>query len=501
MKNLNIDKHLNRNKSNLNKKSSDFDKICNNYQILIIRIKIQKGNSQNQKKGNNVLEEKLSQTNFQLYCQSKDQEFTELQQSAIITSQEQHTSELKSKLGCQKEQNQGLRNQLEQVKEIAEQKKSSENVFTIKIIQVERDYNHLQQTFQQHKEQLKQKLNELTVIYGKSLEQICLLSQFSIENKMIKKIINNYNLELKDIHKSKQFLIEFLEQKLLGFKEQNQQLKLLKKISIKNKLGCKTNNLGEECSRLNNIIKQRDDQIYRLQVQLKDLMNINGKNQYQEDLLDLLQTKEGEINILKEQNETSQHKQLQKFAEDAKINISVKLRGRSRTIKNVGFGEIIIVRESIEREFGVLSQIEIKVKMRNITYIYINKLQSEYYAAFVFVGLVIVLNVIYFPILNSVDFMNIRFKSNCMFTFASYDGLRLPIIAGFGRLLLILWVVKKNKIKVQGINQNKQRKQQNKRNPVKMFLQLKQYKQKGIIIICNKHFNNIRNNQNRNQMN
>ncbi|CAD8179745.1 unnamed protein product [Paramecium pentaurelia] len=130
----------------------------------------------------------------------------------------------------------------------------------------------------------------------------------------------NYNLELKDIHKSKQFLIEFLEQKLLGFKEQNQQLKLLKKISIKNKLGCKTNNLGEECSRLNNIIKQRDDQIYRLQVQLKDLMNINGKNQYQEDLLDLLQTKEGEINILKEQNETSQHKQLQKFAEDAKIN-------------------------------------------------------------------------------------------------------------------------------------------------------------------------------------
>ncbi|CAD8087012.1 unnamed protein product [Paramecium primaurelia] len=63
-----------------------------------------------------------------------------------------------------------------------------------------------------------------------------------------------------------------------------------------------------------------------IEVQLKDLMNMNEKNQNQEDLLNSLQTMEEEINILKEQNENncrtlaSQHKQLQKFVEDAKIN-------------------------------------------------------------------------------------------------------------------------------------------------------------------------------------
>ncbi|CAD8178177.1 unnamed protein product [Paramecium octaurelia] len=311
----------------------------------------------NLKKSNNVLEEKLSQAIQQFDSQSKDQEFTLLKQQAIITSQEQHVCELKNKLGFQREQNSGLSNQLEKVKEVAEQKKQSENILTNKIKQVESDFDHLQQTYQYHKEQLQQKINELTGMYGKSQEQICLLQQQQTrEQNQIKRLeVNleneekNHEQEVKDIHKSKQLLIEFLEQELLGYKEQNQQLKLVNQ-KLENQhqeqqqyfgknfreLECKTNMLGEECSRLNNIIKQKDDQIYRLQIQLKDLMSLNGKNQNQEELLESLQIKEEEINLLKQQNESlindlsrqtdnyrnlaSQHKQLQKSAEDTKLN-------------------------------------------------------------------------------------------------------------------------------------------------------------------------------------
>ena len=37
----------------------------------------------------------------------------------------------------------------------------------------------------------------------------------------------NHELEIADIHKQKQMLITFLEQELVGYKEQNQQLRIV----------------------------------------------------------------------------------------------------------------------------------------------------------------------------------------------------------------------------------------------------------------------------------
>ncbi|CAD8105694.1 unnamed protein product [Paramecium sonneborni] len=311
----------------------------------------------NLKKNNNVLEEKLSYAIQQFDCQSKDQEFTLLKQQAVIGSQEQHVMELKSKLTQSREQNQQINQQLNKYKDVADSKTLSENILQNKLKLIESDFEHLSQTYNEHRDSLQQKISELTSMYGKSQEQINLLQQQQIkEQNQIKKLQTslenqekNHQIEINDIHKQKQMLIQFLEQELLGYKEQNQQLKLMnQKLETSYKenqqsyqqnfreLECKTNMLGDECTRLNNIIKQKDEQLYRLQVQLKDLQNLNGKNQSQEQILETLQIKEGEINILKQQNDSlisdlsrqaenyrnliQQHKQLQKYSEEVKIN-------------------------------------------------------------------------------------------------------------------------------------------------------------------------------------
>ncbi|CAK94099.1 unnamed protein product (macronuclear) [Paramecium tetraurelia] len=311
----------------------------------------------NLKKNNNTLEEKLSYAIQQFDSQSKDQEFTLLKQQAVIGSQEQHVVELKNKLTQQREQNKEVSQQLNKYKDVAETKTASESVLQKKLKLIEGDFEHLSQTYNEHKDSLQSKINELTSMYGKSQEQICLLQQQQTkEQNQIKKLQTslenqekNHQNEISDLHKQKQMLIQFLEQELLGYKEQNQQLKLMnQKLETQYKenqqsyqqnfreLECKTNMLGDECTRLNNIIKQKDEQVFRLQVQLKDLMNLNGKNQSQEQILENLQIKEGEINILKQQNDSlisdlsrqaenyrnlvQQHKQLQKQSEEVKMN-------------------------------------------------------------------------------------------------------------------------------------------------------------------------------------
>ncbi|CAD8097656.1 unnamed protein product [Paramecium primaurelia] len=311
----------------------------------------------NLKKNNNILEEKLSYAIQQFDSQSKDQEFTLLKQQAVIGSQEQHVTELKNKLTQQREQNQEICQQLNKYKDVAETKSASESILQNKLKLIESDFEHLSQTYNEHKDSLQQKISDLTSMYGKSQEQICLLQQQQTkEQNQIKKLQTtlenqekNHQNEINDLHKQKQMLIQFLEQELLGYKEQNQQMKLMnQKLETQYKenqqsyqqnfreLECKTNMLGDECTRLNNIIKQKDEQVFRLQVQLKDLMNLNGKNQNQEQILETLQIKEGEINILKQQNDSlisdlsrqaenyrnlvQQHKQLQKYSEEVKMN-------------------------------------------------------------------------------------------------------------------------------------------------------------------------------------
>ncbi|CAD8121713.1 unnamed protein product [Paramecium sonneborni] len=304
---------------------------------------------------NNNLEEKLEQAISQFDLQSKDQEFTLMKQQTIINSQEQYLNELKSKLQLQKDQNLDLLQSVKKLKDVADNKTTQASSLNSRVKELESDFRHVSNTYQEHKVQLQQRVDELIQQTGKQAEQICLLqTQLQRDQELIKRLqVNieneqkNKDMEVREIQESKAKLIQFLQQELLQQKEQNHQLRSdnqsldkqlneLKQFYQYNfrELECKTNMLEGECNRLNNIIADKDEEIVAIEMQMKN--TFNSQEREDEKIHEVIQIKEQEINLLKQQNESLindlsrqadnyrhlalQHKQYQKFAEEVKLN-------------------------------------------------------------------------------------------------------------------------------------------------------------------------------------
>ncbi|KAM3145865.1 hypothetical protein pb186bvf_002160 [Paramecium bursaria] len=317
------------------------------------------------RKGNAILEDKLQSVIQNFDIQSKDQEFTLLKQQAVITSQENHLTDLRQKLQKSKDINEELSNQVRSYKESVENKAVNEMNLKNQLKLIESDFQHLTQTYNEHRDQLQSRIDDLNSHQARQQEQISLLQcQHIKDDDNIKKVQQtlefeqqNKQNEIGTVQKQKQQLITFLEQELCSAKEQVQQLKLLnQKLDTQvrenqqfwsynfKELEAKTNALAEECGRLTKLLKCKDDEIqqhknYNDQIQQK-AQNVEKLQKDLQLLDDLLVSRDQEIIILKQQNESlmqdlsrqadnmryisQQNKTLQKSSEELKLsNITI----------------------------------------------------------------------------------------------------------------------------------------------------------------------------------